>query len=92
MEMKYLSIELTEEEKQDAVYWLTAINNTMKLITSPLPMVINKEQAQAYYDGICQAFADAKVLEHLWRVNIAQKYDVDYAIGYDGGKLFYYEG
>ncbi len=91
MAKKYLSIELTEEEKQDAIYWITAINNSMGIITSPLPAVITKEQAQDFYNGVCHAFADAKVLEHIWRVEISKKYGVSYQIGFDDGKLFYEE-
>ena len=88
MEKKYLEIELTEKEIQDAIYWITAMNTANEIITRPLPTVINKEQAQAFYDGICHALADAKVLEHLWRCEISKKYNVDYAIGFDNGKLY----
>lgn len=89
MAKKYLDeIVLTEEEKQDAVYWITSLNSAMEIITRPLPKTVNKEQAQGFYNGICHAFADAKVLEHLWRVAISEKYNVDYAVGYDTGRLF----
>lgn len=88
MSKNYLEIELTEEEIKDAVYWITALNTTMDIITRPLPTVINKEQAQDFYNGVCHAFADAKVLEHLWRCEISKKYNVDYAVGFDNGKLY----
>jgi len=89
MGKKYLEeIKLTEEEKQDAVYWITSLNTSMDIITRPLPKTVNKEQAEAFYNGICHAFADGKVLEHLWRVAISDKYGVDYAVGYDNGVLF----
>ena len=89
MSKKYFDeIVLTDEEKQDAIYWITSLNTSMDIITRPLPKTITKEQAQAFYDGICHAFADGKVLEHLWRVAISDKYNVDYAVGFDNGRLF----
>lgn len=91
MARNYLSIELTEEEKRDAVEWITALNNAMGIITSPLPTTFNKEKAQSFYNDVCQSFADGKVLEHLWRCNISKKYNVNYAVGYDDGVLFYEE-
>lgn len=92
MAKKYLSIELTEEEKKGAAEWINAINSAMDIITSPLPTTFDKERAQSFYNGVCQSFADGKVLEHLWRCHISKKYDVNYAIGYDDGVLYYEEG
>ena len=92
MSKKYLSIELTEEEKQGAIDWITTLNSAMNIITSPLPVNFTKEKAEKFYDDVCKSFAEGKVQEHLWRCNISKKYGVDYAVGFDSGVLYYEEG
>lgn len=91
MSKKYLSIELTEDEKNKAIEWITALNTAMNIITSPLPITYDEEKVRDFYKNICQSFGEGKVLEHLWRCEISKKYNVDYAVGFDSGVLYYEE-
>ena len=88
----YLSgIELTEKEKQGAVEWINILNTAMDHIRRPLPITMSEDEVRLFYEQLCSNLVKGKILEHIWRVGLVKKYNVDYAVGYDNG-LLYTEG
>lgn len=83
---------LTEEEQQDATLIFTRINTAWQLVNMNDVQAANQETARGYFYGVCDALAESKFQEYLWRKEISHRYDIPYNFMYRDGEIFTDDG
>lgn len=79
---------LSEDEKTDALYIITSLNTSLEYLRTIQDFSILDEQQMAdYWEGICDAFIEARMNEYKWRKEISQKYEVPYTFISRNGDL-----
>ena len=81
------NVKLTEKEKLDFTYMLTAFNTAMDFCVRPLPIDEPLEEVEDYYEGVFAHMKVAKVKEHILRCQLSEKYDIPYDFVYKDGKI-----
>lgn len=72
-------IRLTGEELNDLAFVMTSLRTCNQFLNQRMNANVTEEQAREYYKGVYDAFVEAKINEHLWRLSIVEKYKVPYS-------------
>ena len=86
------NVELTENEKLDFIYVLTALNTVHNYIVRPLPVDMDLQKVEEYYEGLMKKQKEAKVEEHKLRCEFSKKYNIPYTFGFDDGRIIIDDG
>jgi len=67
------------EELKDAMSVIINNNTVRQFLDLNAELAnMSDEEVSNYIHGVCDAIANVKLNEHLWRKNISKKYDVPY--------------
>ena len=86
------NVELTESEKLDFIYVITSLNTVHDYIVRPLPVDMDLQRVEEYYEGLMKKQKEAKVQEHKLRCEISKKYGIPYAFAFEDGRILIDDG
>lgn len=90
--LKETNVQLTENEKLDFIYVINSLNIVHDYIVRPLPVDMDLQRVEEYYEGLMKKQKEAKVQEHKLRCELSKKYGIPYAFGFDDGRILLDDG
>lgn len=90
--LKETNVQLTENEKLDFIYVINTLNTVHNYIVRPLPVDMDMQRVEEYYEGLMRKFKEAKVEEHKLRSEYSKKYDIPYAFTFRDGDILIDDG
>ena len=86
------NVELDLTDKLDFSYCINTLNTVHSYIVRPLPVDMDIEMVEEYYEGLMKKFKEAKVDEHKLRCAFSKKYNIPYDFSFDNGEIMLDDG
>lgn len=90
--LKETNVQLTENEKLDFIYVLTSLNTVHDYIVRPLPVDMDLQRVEEYYEALMKKQKEAKVEEHKLRCEFSKKYNIPYNFAFNDGRILLDDG